>query len=125
QAYEDAFRGGVRVALGDVAGDGGRDLIIAPGSGGGPRVKILDGETGDPVADFFGYEPAVTGGRCGAGGGVSAGGRGEQSTGEGGRTGSRGRASAAGRGCVYWTGRPSVGPCSRTSSPTRTASAAG
>src|SRR5262249_11346771 len=30
QAYEDAFRGGVRAALGDVTGDGVDDLVIAP-----------------------------------------------------------------------------------------------
>ena len=43
EAYEDAFRGGVRTALGDVTGDGVKDVVIAPGPGGGPRVRIIDG----------------------------------------------------------------------------------
>ncbi|MFO0851580.1 MAG: VCBS repeat-containing protein [Gemmataceae bacterium] len=62
QAYEDSFRGGVRAALGDVTGDGVRDLVIAPGVGGGPRARIIDGKTGATVADFFVYEPTYTGG---------------------------------------------------------------
>lgn len=62
QAYEDAFRGGVNVALGDVTGDGVRDLIIAPGAGGGPRIRIVDGKTGDTLNDFFVYESTFTGG---------------------------------------------------------------
>src|SRR4051794_10145643 len=62
QAYEESFRGGVRTALGDVNGDGVKDMIIAPGVGGGPRIKILDGKTGTQIADFFVYEPSFTGG---------------------------------------------------------------
>jgi hypothetical protein len=83
QAYEDAFRGGVRVALGDVTGDGVRDLIIAPGVGGGPRVKILDGKTGDVVADFFVYEPSFTGGLYVAAGDVNGDGKADIVTGTG------------------------------------------
>ena len=62
QAYEDSFRGGVHVALGDVTGDGVRDLIIAPGAGGGPRIRIVDGKSGDTLADLFAFEPSFTGG---------------------------------------------------------------
>ncbi len=62
QAYEDAFRGGVRVALGDVTGDGVRDVVIAPGAGGGPRIRIVDGQSGKTLNDFFVYEPSFTGG---------------------------------------------------------------
>ncbi len=62
QAYEDAFRGGVRVALGDVTGDGVRDVVIAPGAGGGPRIRIVDGQSGKTLNDFFVYEPGFTGG---------------------------------------------------------------
>ena len=61
-AYEDAFRGGVHAALGDVTGDGVRDIVLSPGKGGGPRVRIIDGKSGDTVSDFFVYEPSFTGG---------------------------------------------------------------
>ena len=37
------FRGGARVALGDVNGDGVLDVIVGAGFGGGPRIAIFDG----------------------------------------------------------------------------------
>src|SRR5207244_873907 len=37
------FRGGARAALGDVTGDGRLDVIVAAGSGGGPRIALFDG----------------------------------------------------------------------------------
>ncbi len=83
QAYEDAFRGGVHAALGDVTGDGVRDLVIAPGKGGGPRVRILDGATGGTLADFFVYEPTYTGGVYVALGDVNGDGRADIVTGTG------------------------------------------
>ena len=82
-AYEDAFRGGVHVALGDVTGDGVRDIVLSPGKGGGPRVRVIDGKTGDTVADFFVYEPTFTGGVYVAVGDVNGDGRGDIVTGTG------------------------------------------
>ena len=41
-AYEPEFRGGVKVAAGDVAGVGRDFIITAPGFGGGPVVKTFD-----------------------------------------------------------------------------------
>ena len=83
QAYEDSFRGGVRTALGDVTGDGVKDLVIAPGVGGGPRIQIIDGATGKQLADFFVYEPSFAGGLYVSVGDVNNDGRGDIITGTG------------------------------------------
>src|SRR5439155_20991422 len=56
------FTGGVRVARGDVPGDGVPDLIVAAGPGGGPHVKVYDGATGTQTASFFAYNGAFRGG---------------------------------------------------------------
>jgi hypothetical protein len=61
-AYDPHFTGGVRVAVGDVTGDGTPDIITAPGAGGGPQVKVFDGKTGALVTSFFAYDPSFTGG---------------------------------------------------------------
>lgn len=68
-AYDPGFFGGVRVAAGDISGDGTPDLITSPGSGGGPHVRIFDGaalQTGMTIAgrmgDFMAYDTAFTGG---------------------------------------------------------------
>jgi hypothetical protein len=42
-AYENTFRGGVRVAVGDVTGDGTPDIIVAPGPGRPPEIHIFQG----------------------------------------------------------------------------------
>ncbi len=61
-AYDPAFRGGVRTALGDVTGDGVPDVVTAAGVGGGPHVKVFDGKTGAVVRNFFAYDVKFTGG---------------------------------------------------------------
>src|SRR5205823_11985051 len=61
-AYDPFFSGGVRVAMGDVNGDGFVDFVTTTGKGGGPDVKVFDGRTGSPLLSFFAYDPNFTGG---------------------------------------------------------------
>ncbi len=67
-AYNSRFTGGVRVAMGDVNGDGTPDIVTTPGTGGGPHVRVFDGQDGTPLQSFFAYNPAFFGGVYVAGG---------------------------------------------------------
>jgi hypothetical protein len=61
-AYDPSFRGGVRVATGDLTGDGVIDIVTAPGPGGGPHVRVWDGATGALVREFNAYDLNFHGG---------------------------------------------------------------
>jgi uncharacterized protein YkwD len=61
-AYDPNFTGGVRVAVGDVNGDGTPDIVTAPGPGGGPDIRVFDGKTGALTREFMAYDPGFTGG---------------------------------------------------------------
>lgn len=61
-AYSKNFRGGVNVAIGDLNGDGIKEIITGAGFKGGPHVRVYkkDGKLINP--GFFAYDPAFRGG---------------------------------------------------------------
>jgi hypothetical protein len=61
-AYDPAFAGGVRVAAGDINGDGVPDIVTAPGPGAAPVVRVFDGRSHALIREFMGSEPDFTGG---------------------------------------------------------------
>jgi len=61
-AYDANFLGGVRVAAGDVNGDGKADIVTATGPGGAPRVKAFSGADLAVLYDFFAFAPQFQGG---------------------------------------------------------------
>ncbi|MFA6391417.1 MAG: L,D-transpeptidase family protein [Patescibacteria group bacterium] len=54
-AYDESFQGGASVAVGDVRGDKEEEIIVAPGVGGGPHVKIFD-SNGNMIFSFLAYD---------------------------------------------------------------------
>ena len=55
-AFELSFTGGVKIATGDLNGDGIDDIVAGAGIGGGPRIRVIDGATGRELANFFAFE---------------------------------------------------------------------
>ena len=81
---DPTFTGGVRVAAGDVTGDGLVDIITGPGAGGGPHVRVFSLAGGlTEVASFYAYDPTFTGGVFVATGDVTGDGRADIVTGAG------------------------------------------
>jgi hypothetical protein len=56
------FVGGVRVAAGDVDGDGLSDIIAGSGLGSAPHIKVFAGAGNVEIRSFFAYAPGFLGG---------------------------------------------------------------
>ena len=61
-AYESTFRGGVNVSAGDFNNDGKADIVVGSGVGGGPRVRVLNGQTFAVIREALVYEATFRGG---------------------------------------------------------------
>lgn len=65
-AFDPSFRGGVRVATGDVNGDGRADIICGTGPGtaltGGPAIRVFDGATGTQLLNFSAFSGGASDG---------------------------------------------------------------
>ncbi len=81
-AYGEDFRGGVKVAAGDINGNGQDEIITGAGPGGGPHVRAFD-LWGQPQAGFFAYGEDFRGGVEVAVGDVDGDGRADIITGAG------------------------------------------
>jgi hypothetical protein len=77
------FAGGVRVAVGDVTGDGRGDILTGAGPGASPHVKVFNGQTLAEVHTFFAYDAAFAGGVFVASGDLSGDRRADLFTGAG------------------------------------------
>lgn len=81
-AYDPGFIGGVRVAAGDVNGDGFADIVTGTAST-TTHVKVFDGQTQNEIGAFFAYVPSFQGGVFVAAGDVTGDGIAEIITGAG------------------------------------------
>ena len=61
-AFDPAFTGGVFVAVQDTNGDGIMDIIASAGPGGGPEVRIFDGNNLNVLRSFYAYAEDFSGG---------------------------------------------------------------
>ncbi|MCH7491967.1 L,D-transpeptidase family protein [Patescibacteria group bacterium] len=60
-AYDEKFRGGVSIAIGDLDGDGKNEIVTGAGAGGGPHVRVFD-NYGKELVNFFPFHKDFRGG---------------------------------------------------------------
>jgi hypothetical protein len=60
--YHESFRGGVRVAVGDLNNDGYNEIIVAAANGGGPHIRVTNKNGKIINPGFFAYDELYRGG---------------------------------------------------------------
>jgi len=80
-AFPAKFAGGVRVAAGDLKGNGYADVIAGAGPGADPDVEAFNGPTGSRIGGFYAYKAAFRGGIFVAAGDVNGDGKADIITG--------------------------------------------
>ena len=83
QVYGSAYRGGVRVATGDLMGTSTQEIIVAPEPGGTPIVNVFDANSGTLVKQIQAFGLSFTGGLYIAAGNVGTSGKDELIVGPG------------------------------------------
>ncbi|MBU1167301.1 VCBS repeat-containing protein, partial [Patescibacteria group bacterium] len=61
-AYNRSFRGGARLSAGDIDQDGQAEVIAGAGPGGGPQVRVFEGQGQVKPLQFFAFHPQFRGG---------------------------------------------------------------
>jgi hypothetical protein len=79
-AYDPNFRGGVRVAAGDIDADGTAEIFTGAGTGGGPHLRVLRAD-GSSILVRLAYAPEFRGGMFVGSGDVNGDGRADILTG--------------------------------------------
>ncbi|HEX4612986.1 MAG TPA: peptidylprolyl isomerase [Urbifossiella sp.] len=60
--FENSFRGGLNVQVGDAQGLGYDQVLVGAGDSGGPRATLLDFKTGKELLNFFAGDSTLRGG---------------------------------------------------------------
>ncbi len=100
-AFDPAFLGGVRVAVGDVNRDGRPDIIAGAGPGGRPVVKVFSAGTPRVLHSFLAFDPGFPGGIHVAAGDVNGDGRADVITGPGTGVPPQVQLFKDGAGCIF------------------------
>jgi hypothetical protein len=76
-AYDQAFRGGVFLDVGDIDADGADEIIVGAGPGAGPHLRVFERDGEQRGIQFFPFHPDFRGGLTVASGDVDGDGKDE------------------------------------------------